>query len=144
MKRIRDSEPGVHFDRRNMWHSESLQTGWATIELTFPLEVTLTAIGVHSQHSGRYLAAESICVKAESATGYQDVTVVPLPDADALVQFPATSARKWRVLFRAGSSNKVVIRGLRFYSGTNELFPPPRSLQTQELLESHIQLNAIF
>ncbi len=49
----------VAFDARTMWCSANTATGWVTAQITFPYEVELTRIVVHSQHSGQYHIARA-------------------------------------------------------------------------------------
>ncbi|MCA9085364.1 MAG: hypothetical protein KDA81_14980, partial [Planctomycetaceae bacterium] len=44
---------GINYDPSSMWHSDDTKTPWRTLEVTFPVETRLTAIRIHSQHSGR-------------------------------------------------------------------------------------------
>jgi hypothetical protein len=123
LKRIRRNDPSIPFDPRNMWHSEELPTGWATIELTFPITVTLTGISVHTQIRGQYHIAKAVRVEAKEPDGYREVVAAELPSANEVVMFTAATSQNWRVHFRAGSSNKVAVRGLRFCCGNDEIFP---------------------
>lgn len=50
----------VAFDARTMWCSANTATGWVTAQITFPYEVELTRIVVHSQHSGQYHIARAV------------------------------------------------------------------------------------
>jgi hypothetical protein len=40
-------------------------------------------------------------------------------------QNPSATVQKWRLSFQAGDSGFVAIRGLEFFSGGKEVFPPP-------------------
>ncbi|HSD89297.1 MAG TPA: hypothetical protein VLB44_17330 [Kofleriaceae bacterium] len=116
--------PGVTFDASAMWHSDVTSTGEVSIELAFPLEVALTEIRVHSQHSGLYHAA--VAVRVEAQPPDSDFVEVTRRDVavDDSVKFPVTSARLWRLSFRATESDMVVIRGLQFFIDNDEVFPP--------------------
>jgi hypothetical protein len=116
--------PGITFDPQTMWESRVLESGWASVELTFPLPVELTNIAVHSQHSGMYHAAEQVRIQVERDGKWQDVADAPLPSVDATVAFPKAKGAKWKLHFKAGSSRKILIRGLQFFSGNDEIFPP--------------------
>jgi hypothetical protein len=125
--RIADNEKGekVTFDARTMWHSGKTATGWVAAVITFPYEVELTRIVVHSQHSGQYHIAEAARVGVgHSPEHLRQVTEANLGSADCDVSFPATKARVWQLELRAGDSGQVTIRGLQFFSGDDELFPP--------------------
>ena len=114
--------PGITFDSSRMWHSASTQTGWVSMDLEFPVEVNLTKIRVHSQHSGLYHSA--LGARVFIKTGGEDFQFVvdqslAAPDAD--INFSPTSAKLWRIEFKAGPSREVVLRGVKFYSGSDEL-----------------------
>ena len=106
-----------------MWQSNPASSGWASVEITFPFEVKLTQVAVHSRHGGKYHAAEALRVVAKRDGGFRDVVAKPLASTDATVSLPRTKARAWRFLFQADQSRSVVIRGLRFFSGGDEIFP---------------------
>jgi hypothetical protein len=111
------------FDPYTMWSSEPTSDGWASIEITFPFEVELSKVAVHSQHGGRYHAAEAVRIAAKTEGDFRDVVEKPLASAEDAVMFRPTKARTWRFHFKAGKSRIVVIRGLRFFSGEQEIFP---------------------
>jgi hypothetical protein len=115
---------GVTFDSKWMWQSAPTRTGWVAVEITFPYQVELTRVGVHSQHSGQYHAARALRVSVEGENGLKRVGTEDLKSADAMVQLRAAVGQKWRFEFRAGPSGTVVLRGLQFFSGDGELFPP--------------------
>lgn len=115
----------VTFDAGTMWQSGKTKTGWVSVEVTFPYEVELTQIAVHSQHSGEYNAARGVRVAVPGAKEQvRQVVQTALKSADEKVPVPKTKARVWRFEFAAGESQSVTLRGLRFYSGADELFPP--------------------
>jgi hypothetical protein len=113
------------FDPGTMWHSEHSSSGWVSCDLTFPLPITLTRIAVYSQHSGRYHMAHCVRVWANSKNDFREVALRNLPSPDSVVEFAATKARIWRLDLQAGQTGMVVLRGLRFFCGENELFPRP-------------------
>jgi len=43
---------------------------------------------------------------------------------DGEVLFSSTESQHWHLELTPGESETVVLRGLRFYSGTTEIFPP--------------------
>jgi hypothetical protein len=124
--------PGVKFNRGSMWEAQTDANGWIPLELTFPVPVELDRIVVHSEHSGRYNKALAVRVQAanegtvevDAGEEFRDVTTAPLSAADAAVRFRPTKAERWRLFFQAGPNGRVVIRGLQFYAGEDELFPP--------------------
>jgi hypothetical protein len=92
--------------------------------VTFPAAVTLAGVGAHSQHSGRYHAADALRVEAASAGNFAPVGEAAFESADQVVPIPTTTARSWRFWFHAADGNAVVLRGLRFFGGKGELVPP--------------------
>jgi hypothetical protein len=114
----------ITFDAATMWQSAKTGTGWVSVEVTFPYAVELSHIGVHSQHSGEYNAARAVRVAARDAKDqFRQVAKVDLKSPDEKVPVTKTKARVWRFEFQAGESQCVTLRGLRFYSGPDELFP---------------------
>jgi hypothetical protein len=122
---IKPSTAKAGFDPATMWHSKKTSTGWVSLEITFPMEVTLDKIAVHSQHSGQYHAARQIKIQPFKQGSYQNGTQKSLTSVDALVSFSPLTAQKWKLSFEAGESAYVVIRGLQFYNAGKEIFPPP-------------------
>lgn len=117
---------GVTFDPRTMWHSGKASTGWVTVEVTFPYAVELTRVAIHSQHSGEYHAAEAIRVSVLDPAGkLRTVTRADLKSIDDTVKLPKTKGRVWEFAFQAGQRGGcVVLRGVQFFAGDDELFPP--------------------
>jgi hypothetical protein len=114
----------VTFDAATMWQSGKSKTGWVAVEVTFPFEVELSHIGVHSQHSGEYHPARAVRVSVPDAKEkFRQVAQAALKSADDKVALTKTKARVWRFEFQTGESQSVTLRGLRFYSGPDELFP---------------------
>ncbi len=113
------------YNRSNMWHSAKSKTGWVSVKVTFPYELELSCLTVHSQHSGEYHAAQTLRVSVPDSEGrFKAVTQADLKSIDATVKFPRTKGREWQFEFQAGESGCVVLRGLQFFSGDEELFPP--------------------
>jgi hypothetical protein len=54
----------------------------------------------------------------------QLIAEADLKSADDSVMVPKTKGRMWRLEFRATESGVVVLRGLQFFSGNDEVFPP--------------------
>jgi hypothetical protein len=114
----------VTFDSGTMWQSGKSKTGWVSVEVTFPFEVELSHIGVHSQHSGEYHPARAVRVSTQDAKDkFRQIALTALKSADDKVAIPKTKARVWRFDFQTGESLSVTLRGLRFYSGADELVP---------------------
>lgn len=124
---ILSSTPKVGFHGDRMWHSVKVKNGeWVSLDVTFPLAVTLNRIAVYTQHSGQFHKAEMVQVEREQPDGsFQFVKRVATPDIDTEIEFAAANARTWRLAFQAGDSGHVALRGLRFFVDDVELFPPP-------------------
>jgi hypothetical protein len=115
----------VTFDSKTMWHSAKSATGWVAAQIAFPYDAELTRIVVHSQHSGQYHIAKAVRVAVgDNGEHLRQVIEKNLDSADSEVSFPATKGRVWQVELRADETGQVVVRGLQFFSGEDELFPP--------------------
>ncbi len=116
---------GGRFDATAMWQSAPSPVGVATVIVTFPVPVTLTAVGVHSQHTGVYNAADHMQAQVYLRNGLQLVADSPLQATDALVPIAKpTTAKIWRFSFHAENNKEVTLRGLQFFNRGGELFPP--------------------
>jgi hypothetical protein len=114
----------VTFDPKTMWSSAKGKTDRVAVELTFPYEVELTRIAVHSQHSGRYHPAKAVSVSVGDGGGrYRPVASAEGISPDAVVDVPKAKGKTWRLEFRTDETRCVVIRGLRFFAGEDEVFP---------------------
>jgi hypothetical protein len=107
----------------SMWQSDRTTDGWASVEITFPFEVRLTRVVIHSRQGGKHHPAKAVEIAAKMGSGFRDVVRRPLPSVDASVDFAAKQSRTWRFRFKAGKSQSVVIRGLQLFSGDDEIFP---------------------
>jgi len=115
----------VTFDPSTMWHSSKTLTGWVSVDIFFPYSIEITRVAVHSQHSGEYNAAQAVKVAVQDSNGmFQEVIEKNLTSADDILTLPKANGRAWRFEFQAGESGYVTLRGLQFYSGDDELFPP--------------------
>jgi len=115
----------VTFDASTMWHSVKSATGWVAVQIGFPYEVELTRVVVHSQHSGQYHIAKAVRVAVgDNGEHLRQVIKTNLASADSEVSFPATKGRVWQLELRADETGEVTLRGLQFFSGEDELFPP--------------------
>jgi hypothetical protein len=114
----------VTFDGKAMWQSAKSPTGWVSVTVAFPFEVELTGIGVHSQHSGKYHPARAVRVSVQgSADSFLPVGNADLKSVDATVALPKAKGKVWQFDFQAGETGIVVLRGLQFFDGADELFP---------------------
>lgn len=116
--------PGVTYDQTSMWTSDVTEDGWATLDVTFPIPVGLTGLGVHSQHSGLYHAALAVQVATVLDGVEAEVARRNLASTDSYVEFPRHLSRFWRFRFLTGRTRMVVIRGLEFFDGEDAVFPP--------------------
>ncbi len=123
--RIEPSQGGK-FLPSSMWHSAERPNGLADIVVTFPIPVGLTAVGVHSQHSGQYNAADFLRVEIDTRDGFQFVAGSPLQAPDRLVPLPRHRPRK-----HGGSGSTPRTTGAlhsaasSFLTGTARNLPPP-------------------
>ena len=115
--------PGITYDPGTMWHSKPLPNGKAVLELTFPMPVRLTGLAVHSQHSGIHHEARAVRLEAVDGNSRTEVIDKPITSFDEIVTFPATTSTRWSLTLTAGSSRILVIRGLRFFDGDEEVCP---------------------
>ncbi len=123
---ILGSHPGIGWVPDHMWHSsEANDEGWVSLEVTFPMPVELDRMIVYTEHSGQHHRAEQVQVEREATDGtWEFVKRVNAPGPDTEVEFPTAEAWRWRIALRAGASKFVVVRGLRFFKGDYEWFPP--------------------
>ena len=116
---------GGQFDANSMWQSGKSERGEAAVLVTFSFPVTLAAVGIHSQHSGTYNAADHVRVEAQMKDGFLPVADSPLHAADAIVPLAEQSTAKiWRLSFHAANNKEVTLRGLQFFTRRGEIFPP--------------------
>ncbi|MCI0643044.1 MAG: hypothetical protein L0Y72_06770 [Gemmataceae bacterium] len=120
----------VTFDASKMWQSAKSTRGWVAVEVAFPYDVDLTRVTIHSQHSGQHHAAHAARISVQDANGkFTPVANVKLKSADDTASLPlkqgrAVKGQVWTFEFQTGPSGSVTLRGLRFFSGDAELFPP--------------------
>lgn len=118
----------VGFDARSMWHSGQVNSkGWVSIEVVFPTEVELDRIRVYSQHSGAYHRATRVQVEVFEDYRYRLVVQRALASHTTSAAFPATRGKSWKLAFKGAAGGFVVIRGLRFFIGNEEFYPPASS-----------------
>lgn len=115
--------PGITYDAKNMWHSEKLENQPATIDVEFPFAIQLSAIAIHSQHSGRDHEVVAAQIGCSVDAGLQVLTDQPITDVDAIVRFPSTKSKTWRLRLEPGKSRILVIRGIRFFDQDREVLP---------------------
>ena len=116
--------PEITMNPRSMWETQKLKDGIAVLDLTFPFPVELSSIKVYSGHSGSIHAVQQATVECKSESGeYRKLASVKFADRDSTLQFEATKSKSWRLHFVAGKTNKVTIRGIRFFHSSGEIFP---------------------
>lgn len=116
--------PGITYDAGTMWHSETSVDSWVSIDLKFPIDLSLNKIVVHSQHSGKYHTAKAVRVQVKQGAGFSDISKKELNSPDDAVGFSMTRGDEWRLWFKCGESHALVIRGLQFFHDDTEVFPP--------------------
>lgn len=96
-----------------------------TLDLKFPFPVELTKIRLHSGHSEKYLPVKSYACSVPSPNGnLETLARHEMKSFNSEVTFTPTESQDWHLELTPSESKTVVIRGLRFYSGTTEIFPP--------------------
>ena len=116
--------PKLYYDAGSMWHSEPVE-GNMTLDLTFPFSVELTRIRLYSGHSGQYHPVKAFSVSAYTTDGDEKLLANhEMKSFDGEVTFTTTESQQWHLEMTPSESRTIVLRGLRFYSGTTEIFPP--------------------
>jgi hypothetical protein len=116
------SGPGITYDPGTMWHSKPLPDGKATLEIAFPFPVTLTGVAIHSQHSG--IHHEVTAMRLETNDHARTLVIEkPVKSIDENVTFDSTEATKWSLTLTSGASRILIIRGLQFFNGNEEICP---------------------
>jgi hypothetical protein len=128
---ILSSHSQIGFDVAHMWHSEPANaSGWVSLDVTFPAPVALSRIQAYTEHSGQHHRAHVIQIERKVGDDFAFVKRANMPERDTIVSFDSQEAQVWRLAFKAGATERVVVRGLRFFAGDRELYPPigPRAL----------------
>lgn len=116
--------PGVTYDAARMWTSDATATGWVSLDVAFPVVVSLKAMRIYTEHSGQYHRAHRARIQVQKGNDFEDVAEQDLEAPDGTVSMSPTRGQTWRVHLLAGPSKMVVVRGLRFASPSGEIFPP--------------------
>jgi len=116
--------PGITFRGRFMWSSKKQPNRKVVLNLSFPGKIPMTAIMLHSQHSGKHNKPESILIEAKTSEDFEHVASQPVEQADERISFPRTTAQDWRFTFTADSTQKICLRGLQYFSDETQVFPP--------------------
>ena len=115
----------VGYYAKTMWHSARQQDGIATVSLAFPAPVSLDRIEVYSEHSGKSHRVSGVTVSTvDKDDNLTEVGRSGISEPDGAVRFTESTSQKWSLDFRAGNSKMVVLRGLRFFNGKQELYAP--------------------
>lgn len=115
--------PGITYDNTTMWHSKPLADGSADLQITFPIRVRLSGLAIHSQHSGVDHNATAMRLEARDDGKLLIAAEQPLKSVDELVRFEPVESKQWSLRLQAGTSRTLVIRGLRFFDGDEEVLP---------------------
>lgn len=127
-----EQNDALRFDHRLIWRSAKTSTGWITIQATLPYESTLTGLGIYSGDNRGNHTACSLRISVHIAAGqFRQITAVKLSSPDEVITFSKTKAQVWRFEMETGSSQQVFLRGLRFFSGREEFFPPQIPYQSK-------------
>jgi hypothetical protein len=116
--------PGLNFIPSTMWHSlHNLPRGSADVEITFPVPVRLSGISFHSKHSNMDHHIASVIVRTADKGTERQVVAKSLNKFDELVTFQPAISKKWQLNLTPGPSGTLVVRGMRFFDGGEEIFP---------------------
>jgi hypothetical protein len=117
------SLPGIGFDPTTMWHTAyDLAPGtWVSVELSLPIAIELTGLGLHTQHSGLYHQADAVRVY-DLDDGEVLIADSAVDAPDVRIDVSAAEVSHLRIDLRVGPSGSVTVRGLRFFEGELELF----------------------
>ena len=117
--------PAGTFNAETMWVSgEADGSGWVPLVVEFPQTEIMDRISIHSRHQNSINPAEKVRIEVWSNDSYSLVTEKTTGSPDETITFDSRSSAKWRFSFKAGSSQKVTIRGIQFYDGNVQLYPP--------------------
>jgi len=68
--------------------------------------------------------AEAVNVEYFDGTSFRTLCQNTISAPDVELEFPNLAVRTWRFSFLPGASRKVTIRGLEFFDGGIQLYPP--------------------
>ncbi len=114
------------YDMYTMWQSPSTNPkGWVSLPVVLPRVETVTRIVIETGVAGGQKVAKAAQVEAMTAsTAFKKVG--QLQDADGRIDLSvsAVSAQEWKIALRTSPGQQVVLRGVRFFNGNTELYPP--------------------
>ena len=104
-----------------MWHSGNLDSNEALLTVKVPLPIPVDRILVYSQHSGNYHMVEAVSMRfyLGGQPTYDYSERVHYPDKELL--FPVQQTDQIELKLKAGTSKMIVIRGMRFFNGVDEI-----------------------
>ncbi len=125
-RRIPANNKATGFEPTTMWHSaKANEKGWVSFEVTFALPVLLNRIRIYTQHSGKYHEAKAIQVEyLNSSDTFEAIKQVSLPAPNGELSFSPQKTNRWKIALKAGKSDQVVVRGIRFFLNDEEVFAP--------------------
>ncbi len=123
-ERLPSIGPGVNYRQKHMWLSRKEADGRVDLTITFPGEVTLDAMELFTQHSGRYNAPTQITILTLEGRTANRVTSKRYEKADMRITFPQTTAKTWQIQFAVKPHQRLCLRGLEYFCGEDQLFPP--------------------
>ncbi len=113
------------FKKQDTWVSAAVEDReWVTVTVEFPEIQTVNALVVHSQQDGGVNRAEAVNVEYFDGTSFRTLCQNTISAPDVELEFPNLAVRTWRFSFKPGASRKVTIRGLEFFDGGIQLYPP--------------------
>jgi hypothetical protein len=117
--------PQNTFNAETMWVSgEAGSNGLVPLEVEFPQSETIDRISIHSRHQNTLNPIEEITIEVWQNGQYLQVSRESVDSADETFTFTSSSSSRWRFSFKAGTSQKVTIRGIQMYDGNVQLYPP--------------------
>jgi hypothetical protein len=114
------------YNSSQMWHSKSVGPNrWASIDIRLPNYTTITGLGFYTGYGSGSHPATRVQIEYRNSAGVyvaaHNVGVGPY----SFVNLPAPIfATHLRIAFKAGPSGHVVVRGIRMFNGSNELYTP--------------------
>jgi hypothetical protein len=117
--------PDAVFDGYTMWESAKCESGWAVVDVVMPYAADLTRVIVCSGCKDRQGAVRAMRIEVKDQAGkFREVAKAKTKGADSSIKFAKTQGREWRFGFEAGDSGEVILRGMRFFVGDDEVYAP--------------------
>jgi len=123
---ILSSHPAIGFVGARMWQSSAAnKAGWVDFKVTFPMFVSLNRLIIYTEHSGKYNKAEMVQIERQNSKGtFSFLKRQATPEPDTEIEFPSIETQVLKLALKAGDSNTLSVRGIRFFLDDDELFPP--------------------